>query len=785
MAIRSPVGRHGMDALSASPVEAASPMTLGALLAALRRRWSWIAWPVGVCVLAAGITCLLATPQYRATAEIQVQKEDGGAFGLESTVTGSGGNGASDSLDYNTTLQTAAGVLRSPVLALQVIHAAGLEPTKEYFGGKAKLSLSSLFSFGFLRSAASRIEPLSTPLQEAPNRRYAALKIFAAHAKIQPLAGTRLIDVSYSDPSPQKAQEAANDMALALADITFEQRFEATLQGSSWLSKQLEQLRTQAQEAQSRAVRLQRGTGLFGNDASRNVVLARLDTLNQALVEAQENRILKESIYRTAMTHSPEVISSLSGNSSSGSSASINTSLTLIQGLRAQEATARSTLALDSVRYGPKYPEIAELKAQLAVLVASIQAETVRLGERAQTDWLIAQREEADAGTAFTRQKQLAMQQNDSVIAYQLARQEADSSRDLYESLFAKLKQSTLLSGIRSNNVTVVSPATVPSLAHPASPNVVLRLAAAIAFGLLLGACLAMVREATDNSLSSLHQLESVCGVPLLAMLPALDDGLRSRFKLYRYLPPGMQGSSEQLSRVVRDPFRPLNLEARSFLYVESMRALRTSLSLSRGGESPKVILVTSCLAGEGKTTLSVNLAAMFAQSGARTLLIDADLRRPSIRSCLSLTEENCAGLATALSAQQAAGIEQPFPELASLCVLAGSETPAYPQQLLGSQRMKDLMGVWRRDFDVIVVDSPPALPVSDARLLNQLADVTLLVARHRQTSRQALVRTVAILEQPAERSPIGVVLNDVARDTQDFFEYFGHRGGLYASEPA
>lgn len=772
-----------MDTLCASTNEAVSPLTVAALLAVMRRRWRCILWPTAVCVAAAGLMCMIATSRYRATAEIQIQKEDGGTFGLENTVTGAGVSGATDSLDYNTTLQTEASVLRSPALALRVIETTQLELTKDYFAASSKSWVASLLPTKFLSVSASRIEPLSVPLSNAPNRRYAALKIFAGHMKVQPLAGTRLIDISYTDPSPEKAQEVANAMAKALADIAFEQRFEATRAGSLWLSDELAKLKDEAQREQTVAVMLQRGTGVFGNDASRNVVLERLDSLNQGLAHAQENRILKESIYRTAMTHSPEVISSLSGNSSSGATASINTSLTLIQGLRAQEATVRATLALDNVRYGPKYPEVAELKAQLDVIVRSIEAETTRLGERAHTDWLIAQQEEQDARTAFEQQKQLATQQNDQVIAYQLARQEADSSRDLYESLFAKLKQATLLPGIRSSNVTVVSPASMPSLAHAASPNIALRLAAAGAAGLMFGLFLVVVQEATSSSLASLLRLEATCGVSLLAMLPALNnapaDGLRAKLRGYLAALTGLRANGVEIEA----PGCLAQFYARSSLYIEGLRSLRTSLDLSHGGIAPKVILITSCVAGEGKTTLAVNLAAMFAQVGRRTLLVDADLRRPSIGSYGA--KASVSGLATALSGRGSVPLQQPFAELAALYVLAGPETPPYPQELLGSQQMRELMEQWREHFDVIVVDSPPALAVSDARLLHQLSDVTLLVARHKRTSLHALVRTVSLLQQPTQRPVIGIVLNDVARNAEDFFEYFGHRGGLYASQPA
>jgi succinoglycan biosynthesis transport protein ExoP len=773
-----------MNAVRALP-DGSAPLTIAALLVLLRRRASLILWPTLFCLAAAALSCLFATPRYRATAEIQVQKEDGGAFGLESDVSGLGvGQGSHDSLDYNTTLQTETAILNSPVLALRVIEETGLEQSSDYFGAHG---VTRSFSPMFWRSwvpKAAQIEPLSVPLSRAPNRRYMALKIFAAHAKVVPLAGTRLIDISYTDPSPESATRVANAMARTLADIIFQQRFDSTLQGSSWLSGQLTQLRRQTEEAQARAVALQRGTGVYGDDASHNVVLERLDNLNQTLTAAESNRILKESIDRVATSASPELISSLSGNSSSGAVASINTSLTLLQDLRAQEAAVRASLAEDSVRYGPRYPAVKELKAQLAGIDASIAAETSRLGARAHTDWMIARREESGALAAFDQQKRLAMQQNDSVIAYQLARQEAESSRALYEGIVAKLKQATLLAGIRSNNVTVLSPATEPSVAHPASPNVGLRLAAALGAGSFAGLCWAMFREATDASFSSIQELETMLGVPLLALLPAMSpmvgmDAPWWRRALMRWSQRGGVSAG-----VVDKNARPAVqvIEQRASLYSEGMRSLRTALHLSRGGAPPQVLLVTSCLEGEGKTTIAVNLAALLVQGGARVLLVDADLRRPALHTYVPGPVSG--GLALALSGPRDAALQQPFPTMPNLLLLSGADIPPYPCELIGSARMRELIGSWRASFDFILLDSPPVLPVSDARLLSEVSDATLLVVRHRKTPRHSLRRAITSLQKAGDKSvSIGVVLNDVSRNCEEFHQYFGYEGRTYAEQ--
>ncbi len=744
-------------------------MTLAPLFAALRRRRGLVLWPAAAFFALAVLSCFLSTPRYRAGAEIQVLKEDGGAFGLENTVMGQGAAGAAtDSLDYTMTLQTEAGILRSPALAVAVIEAAHLETTPDYFGTAPPGSFSAWRARIPSMPWQKPLEPLTVLLASAPNRRYAAERIFKAHFKVQPVAGTRLIDISYLDPDPVRAALVANTAARVLADLSFQQRVTAALQGSSWLSGQLEDLRTRAEQAQAHAAALERGTGVFGNDASRNIVLERLDSLNQTLTAAESNRILKESIDKVAAGGSPELISSLSGNSSTGQVASINNSLTLIQGLRQQESQTRAQLAEASVRYGAAYPQVAELKAQLNGIESSIAAETARLGQRAHTDWQIAVREEDAARAAFDEQKQIATEQNGSIIAYQLAREEAASSRDLYESLLAKLKQASLLQGLRANNISVVSSAGIPPPNHPASPNVPLRLSAALAAGLLCGLVIAAVAQIRDTSIHSLAQVEAALGVPLLGILPAVRRG-KQKLAFRRAKPP-----NAPIIPVLEGGFSPFG---------EALRSLRTALRAAGGG-LPRVVLVTSCLPCEGKTTVAVNLAALLAQAGSRVLLVDADLRRPALH--LFGGEAPVQGLANALSGPEDVAWRQPVPLLPNLRLLCGSEVAPWPSELLDSPRLAELLRRWTGEHDVVVLDAPPVLPVTDALLLARHSDVTLLVARHRHTTQTALDRGVRVLQQgPSPRPPIAVVVNDVATNSHEFLQYFGYHGGRYATAHA
>jgi len=221
-------------------------VSLGSLLMAFNRRRAIFFCILIGCLIAVTMYCLVATRRYQATGQIQIQKDSTGAFGLESSVMGDAVDSASDALDYNITLQTEANILSSDTLALRVIHELHLETTEDYYP-PAKAGRHAAFPSWFF-FGRKPVEPLSVPLESAPSRRYVVLKIFANHLKVEPVTGTRLINVSYSSPDPQMAADIVNHLISALMDYTFQARFTATAQASNWLTAQLDDLRKQTQD---------------------------------------------------------------------------------------------------------------------------------------------------------------------------------------------------------------------------------------------------------------------------------------------------------------------------------------------------------------------------------------------------------------------------------------------------------------------------------------------------------------------------------------------------------
>jgi capsular exopolysaccharide synthesis family protein len=596
---------------------------------------------------------------------------------------------------------------------------------------------------------------VNASFENSPSRQTHALRVFSRNLRVKPISGTRLIQITYSDSDPKIAAAVVNDLIEGLADNDFQTRFNATSQASKWLSGQMDDLRKQSDDLQANVVNLQRDSGIYslGGDSlsegsttgiSDNYSSA-LDGLKQAtttLNQAQSNRILKGAVYEAVMSGDAELISGLAGNSNlTGSSSGIVNSLSLIQGLRLQQATLQGQLDELSSKFGSAYPKLDEIRANRNAIDLAIKSETDRVAQRAKSDFDVAQTVEDSARKIYNDQREQADGLNGKAMEYSIARQEADQSRTLYETLLNHLKEAGVLEGMRSSNFTIVDPARVPS--KPAVPNVPLYLAASIVFGMFLGCGGAFVADLRDHRIHDFMDLESDTGHATFGVLP-------------QYAP--------QKPRLNRSTLMALD-EPQS-PYVEALRVLRTWLLHPRGGKTPKVVLVTSSGASEGKTTLSVNLAIVLALQGKKVLLVDADLREPMLHKMLNIKTQT--GLSSIISGQSGDEVLPgivPIERLPTLRVLVSGPVPAYPSELLGSVPMRSSIEAWREQFDFIILDAPPVLPVTDSLVLSSLADYTLLVARFNVTERQSLERSYSMLEMEARPDQeIGIVMNGVKR---------------------
>jgi succinoglycan biosynthesis transport protein ExoP len=724
----------------------APPLTLPHVWKIVKRRHRilFITTAGGICL--AVLLGIFSTRRYESKGEIQLQKDSNDALGLDSMMAGTVA-AESDALNANITLQTEAKIMESETLALTVIDRLQIADDADF-----KSAFSPIGWVIGLITPAGPPDGTDKPLGDSPKRRERLFSAYKKNIKVVPVSGTRLIDITYTSTNPRLAAAVVNQAIEGLVDYNFQTRYIATSQTSDWLSKQLSELRNNSDALQKQVAELQRSSGVFtfgGQDtAGKGTVYSTvLDQLQQAtanLTQAESNRIVRGAIYEASKSGNPESIASLvtSGTSGSGS-ASVGQSLALLQSFRSQEASQRAQISELSAKYGPAYTRLDEMKASLTSIQRSILQEQERLQAQAKSDFDIAEQVEHRTRDTFEEQKKSAVSSNDRAIQYQLLRQEADQSRDLYSRLQSRLKEAGVLEGLRSSNITVVEPGRVP--ARPSSPNVILLLLAALIGGPGAGVACILCAEIMDGKINDPRAIASRFGADYLGPLPF--DKFRTSRKVSSKLPLTIAA--------IFTVARPQSL------YSEALRSVRTGLlQPSEEEASCQVVLITSCSQNEGKSTTAANLAVQLAESGNRVLLIDADLRSETRR--LPSDQDHFDDLSTILARDFIAACitTHAIGEVVGLSYMPAGPLPSYPSEMLGSGRMRSLIEQFRMEFDYILLDAPPVLFVTDSVLLASLADKILLIARFASTDIADLEHCHQRLKLRAPRATIGVVIN-------------------------
>jgi len=715
----------------------------------IKSKWVVIA-SVALVVGVVTISTLRSTPIYEAVGSIAINKMDPVTFNLKDS---------SSSFDYYdpTDMDTEVRILKSDLLALQVIRQLNLDRQPE-LGGKRK-------------SPSSSLELTTDVLQPDSAKTSAALASFKGSLQVALVPNTRIIEIRYRSPDKNVAARVVNTLANTYVEQNFKTRFESTMQASDWLSKQLVDLQIKVETSQEKLVQYQKQHEILGIDEKQNITTAKLDELNRELTSAESARMEKESIYH--LVQSGDFDSIAAAANVDGAARGSSASSALLEKLREQRADLKIQVAQLSTQFGPSYPKLAQLNSQLKEVDEQIQTETRKVAARLRGDYLAAEQRESMLRSALEQQKQEANKLNESAIEYSLLKRDVDANRTLSEGLLERLKEAGVTAGLRSNNFRIVDVARVPTA--PSGPNILRNVAFALALGLSTGIGLAFLLDSMDNTVRTPEQAQIISALPSLGMIPL---GSRSSREVGSRQKLALASSKEAVELVTQS--RPRSQMA------ESYRALRTSLLLTFAGGPPKVILITSALPEEGKTTTSVNSAIVLAQKGTRVLLIDADLRRPSIHKTLGMGPK--IGLSNVLTGN--ATLQQaiiPSTILPDLFILPAGTPPPNPAELLASNKMKNVLEELRKQYDHIVIDTPPTLSVTDAVVMSTSADAVVLVIRSGHTTKPALRRARDILLQVNARV-CGVLVNAVDLNSPDYYyhyEYQGKYGHGYYQEDA
>ncbi len=658
-------------------------------------------------------------------------------------------NSATFSLDYfdPTELETDMKILQSDSLALQVIGTLHLDRDQSISGQAPPVPSSSL-------------DLAPDPMQTDPARAASAVGSFKGSLRVNLSPNTRIIEVHYRSLDPEKAATVVNTLMRTYVENNFQTRYDSTMQASDWLQSQLVDLQMKVETSQEKLVRYQREHEILGIDEKQNITMSKLDEINKQLTTAESDRMDKEALYRMVQSGDPDAIAN-NASAVDDSLPGTQSATQLLETLRAKQAELKIQAAELGTQFGPSYPKLTQINNQLKEIDTEIQGELKKVVSKVRGQYTEAMQRESMLHDAFERQKQEANKLNESAIEYTLLKRDVDTNRQLYEGLLQKLKEAGISAGLKSNNYRVVDQAQPPR--SPIEPNIPRNLGFALVLGLASGVGLAFLLEGLDNTVRTTEQAQMISGLPSLGMIPLGSKSAREGPNPKRLVIATSKEAVELVTQV-----RPQSQMA------ESYRALRTSLLLSNLGAPPKVIMVTSALPQEGKTTTSINTAVVLAQKGVRVLLIDADLRRPSIHKTLGLGPHS--GLSNVLTGSTT--VDQAITRTAilpNLFVLAAGTPPPNPAELLASANMRDVLAQLREQYDHIVIDTPPSLSVTDAVVLSPRADAVLLVIRSGQTTKQALRRSRDILIG-VNAKVVGVLLNAVDLSSPDYYYYYEYQ---------
>jgi capsular exopolysaccharide synthesis family protein len=710
----------------------------------LLRKRKWLILTTVLLTLTLGILISLRTTRkYEAVARIALAKEDNENLGFKDVQA----NSDSGDSDYTVNMDTQTRILQSDRLALEVINNLHLDQNRAFAGNLA----------------IDPPKPGSIGVQQIDRQREAALLgNFHDSMKVKTVRNTRIIEISFRSPDPVLAASVVNNIVTTYIEDNYRTRYESTMQASDWLAKQISDLQMRVETSQEKLVRYQRENGMLGIDEKQNIITQKLDDLNKSFTDAQADRITKQAAYETAKAGKFEQLAEAAGGGVGSS-------------LRQQEATLRAQYAQLTTTFGPNYPKTLELKNQIDQTERSIQAENQRALTRLEESYTAARAREAMLGKALDQQKVEANQLNEKAIEYSILKRDLDANRTLYEGLLQKLKEAGVAAGLRSSNIRIVDNARVPTF--PVVPNTTRNLMMSLLVGLLSGLALAVLLETLDTTVRTAEEAQTVTALPSLGFIPH-STLLNGNSHSGRRANSGLPAIANHDSSPLIAQFRP-NSEV-----AESFRSLRTSILLSSAVKRPRTIMFTSPMPQEGKTTTCVNMAIVLAQRGGHTLLIDADLRRPGIHRAFG--RPNAIGLSSVL-----AGLEpfekviQNYEPLPNLSIIPTGPIPPHPAELLGSDRMQELLTQLGRLYDHVILDSPPVNLVTDPAVLSQYMDGVFLVVRSGKTSKNALRHARDQLLQ-IKAPLIGLVVNDTRLNSVDYHyrSYYGHKqGGYYVAD--
>ncbi len=562
-----------------------------------------------------------------------------------------------------------------------------------------------------------------------------------ARVNVGLVRGSQLVDLTYDSSDPAFAAQAANAFAEEYVSQNLALKVAALENSATWLTGEVARQQRLVQESERGLAQYREKQDAGALDSSQNIVVARLTQLNDAVTKARTERIQKEGIWRQiqAAGQDAESISSVIANP-------------FIQTLRGQVTQLEQDRARTSERYGEKHPEFLKVTSQLENAKRQLEGEMKKAVVNSKNDYDAAVTQERVLVEQLNVSKAAATDLGRKGVDYSVMLREAESNREIYNQLLTREKELRVVANSRTNNVRVVEQAQVPGA--PFTPNHRSDWLYALAFGLVLGIGVAVGIDYLDDTVKTPEDVTRRLKLRFLGLVPSV---------------PGVS--------------HPLISGPLPHDFGEAYRSIRTSLTSQVTGPGAKTVMVCSSQPVEGKTTTSVNIAMALAVGGSRVLLIDADMRRPSVHKALRMTNDR--GLSQLLAGQARMREVVQRTHDPNLLTITAGRTPANPSELLASDRMRALIsGLETGPFDWVIIDTPPVLAVTDAVIIAPLVSAVIFVVGSEMTRWRLAERAIETLLSSNPRKVLAVLNKvDFGRNRYYYSRYYGHQYKNYYNE--